>query len=151
MLIEVDEFRQGVVPAAVGVAGAVGQLLELAKGGASGAGAERGHDVRQRGDGLLMKQVDDRGGRVLGRSHCGTITKIVFVMVPQCSRACHRKRRESRHPAIAAYWERLDCVRLHGLNSAPSLSRHSSHRSRSVATDRTWSYGTSSASLAERV
>ena len=100
VLIEVDEVCQGVVAAPMGVAGAVGQFLELAKGGASGAGAERGHDVRQRGDGLLSKQVDDRGGRVLGRSHCGTITNVMIVMVPKKMLRFHRKRHESRHPAF---------------------------------------------------
>ena len=82
VLIEVDELRQGVVAAPMGVAGAAGQFLELAKGGASGAGAERGHEVRQGGDGLLMEQVDDRGGRVLRCPHCGTITNVMIVMVP---------------------------------------------------------------------
>ena len=84
MLVEVDEFLKGVVAAPMGVAGAVREFLELAKRGASGARTERRHYLGQRGDGLPVKQVDERGGGVLGRSHCGTITNttIAIVCVP---------------------------------------------------------------------
>ena len=72
--VEVDEFVEGVVAAAMGVAGAGGQVLELAKCGAPGAGAEGGHHLGQRGDGLLAEQGDDRVCGEFGWSHYGTIT-----------------------------------------------------------------------------
>ena len=43
MVVEVDEFRKGVIAAPMGVAGAVREFLELAKRGASGARTERRH------------------------------------------------------------------------------------------------------------
>ena len=74
-LVEVGEFVERVVAAAMRVAGAGGQVLELAERGApAGAGAERGHDLDQRGDGLVAEQGDDRVGGKGGWSHCGTIT-----------------------------------------------------------------------------
>ena len=90
--VEVDEFVEGVVAAAMGVAGAGGDVLELAKRGAAGAGSEGRHDLGQRGDGLLAEQGDDRVGGELGWSHSGTITDTDSVMVPEPGAA--------RHPAI---------------------------------------------------
>ena len=68
MFVVVDEFVKGVVAATMGVAGAARELLELAERGASGARAEGGHHLGQLGDGLPTKQVDERGGGILGRS-----------------------------------------------------------------------------------
>ena len=74
-LVEVDELIEGVVAAAMRVAGPGGQVLELAERRApAGAGAERGDHLGQRGDGLLAEQGDERVGGELGWSHCGTIT-----------------------------------------------------------------------------
>ena len=72
--VEVDELVEGVVAAAMGVAGAGGEVLELAERGAPGTGSERRHDLGQRADGLLAEEGDDRVGGELGWSHCGTIT-----------------------------------------------------------------------------
>ena len=66
----------------MGVAGAVGEFLELAERGAPGVRAERRHHLGQRGDGLLMEQIDERGAGVLGRSHSDTITNTIIVIVP---------------------------------------------------------------------
>ena len=88
VLIEVDEFLKGVIAAPMGVAGAVREFLELAK------------------------QVDERGGGVLGRSHCGTITNTTIVIVPQPASGTHRRRYESRHRRPSCYYQRLDCVYL---------------------------------------
>ena len=56
------------------VAGTGVEVLELAERGApAGAGAERGADLGERGDGLVAEQVDDRVGGELGWSHYGTI------------------------------------------------------------------------------
>ena len=41
------------------VAGAGGEVLELTERGAPGAGSERGHDLGQRGDGLVAEQGED--------------------------------------------------------------------------------------------
>ena len=74
-LVEVGELVERVVAAAMRVAGAGADVLELAERGApAGAGAERGHHVGQRGDGLVAEQGDDRVGGELGWSHYGTIT-----------------------------------------------------------------------------
>ena len=83
VFVVVDEFIKGVVAATMGVAGAVGEFLELAKRGTSGARAERRHHLGQRGDGLPAKQVDERGGGILERSHKGTITNTIIPIVPQ--------------------------------------------------------------------
>ena len=96
MLVEVDELIKGVVAATMGVAGAVGDFLELAERGASGTRAQGGHHLGQRGDGLLTKQVDECGGGVLGSSHCGTITNVVIVIVPQRGPASNRDATKSR-------------------------------------------------------
>ena len=96
VLVEVDELIKGVVAATMGVAGAVGDFLELAERGASGARAQGGHHLGQRGDGLLTKQVDECGGGVLGSSHCGTITNVVIVIVPQRGPASNRDATKSR-------------------------------------------------------
>ena len=73
-LVEVGELVEGVVAAAMRVAGAGVDILELAERGApAGAGAERRHDLGQRGDGLVAEQGDDRVGGELGWSHYGTI------------------------------------------------------------------------------
>ena len=78
-LVEVGELVEGVVAAAMRVAGAGVDVLELAERGApAGAGAERGHHLGQRGDGLVAEQGDDRVGGELGWSHYGTITGFVF-------------------------------------------------------------------------
>ena len=94
MLVEVDELLEGVVAAPMGVAGTVREFLELAKRGASGARTERRHYLGQRGDGLLVKQVDECSGGVLGRSHCGTITNTTIVIVPQRASSIRRRRYE---------------------------------------------------------
>ena len=105
VLIEVDEFLKGVVAAPMGVAGAVGEFLELAKRGASGARTERRHYLGQRGDGVPVKQVDERGGGVQGRSHNGTITNTTIVMMPQWASGTHHTRHEQPsqgiHPATS--------------------------------------------------
>ena len=73
-LVEVGELVESVVAAAMRVAGAGADVLELAERGApAGAGAERGHHVGQRGDGLVAEQGDDRVGGELGWSHYDTI------------------------------------------------------------------------------
>ena len=84
----------GVVAAPMGVAGAVREFLELAKRGASGARTERRHYLGQRGDGLPVKQVDERGGGVLARSHNVTITNTTIVIVPQPASGTRRTRHE---------------------------------------------------------
>ena len=94
VLVEVDELLEGVVAAPMGVAGTVREFLELAKRGASGARTERRHYLGQRGDGLLVKQVDECSGGVLGRSHCGTITNTIIVIVPQRVSGIRRRRYE---------------------------------------------------------
>ena len=81
--LELDEFVEDVVAAPMRVAGASGEVLELAKCGAPGTGSERGHDFRQRGDGLLAEQGDDRVGGELGWSHSGTIMATDSVGVPE--------------------------------------------------------------------
>ena len=74
-LVEIGEFVEGVVAAAMGVAGAGVEVLELAERGApADAGAERDQHVGQRGDGLLSEQGDDGVGGESGWSHSGTIT-----------------------------------------------------------------------------
>ena len=112
VLVEVDEFLKGVIAAPMGVAGAVREFLELAKRGASGARTERRHYLGQRGDGLPVKQVDERGGGVLARSHNVTITNTTIVIVPQQASGTHRRRYESRHRRPSCYYQRLDCVYL---------------------------------------
>ena len=78
-LVEVGEFIEGVEAAAMRVAGAGVDVLELAERGApAGAGAERRHHLGQRGDGLLAEQGDDRVGGELGWSHYGTIAALCF-------------------------------------------------------------------------
>ena len=103
MLVEADEFLKGVVAAPMGVAGAVREFLELAKRGASGARTKRRHYLGQRGDGLPAKQVAERSGGVLGRSHGGTITSTTIAIVPQRASGTHHTRHEqpsrSIHPA----------------------------------------------------
>ena len=94
VLIEVDEFLKGVIAAPMGVAGAVGEFLELAKRGAPGARTERRHYLGQRGDGLPVKQVDERGGGVLARSRNVTITNTTIVLVPQLASGTRRSRHE---------------------------------------------------------
>ena len=72
-LVEVGECVEGVVAAAMRVAGPGVEVLELAKSGTpAGAGTEGRHHLGQRRDGLLAKQGDDRVGGELGWSHCGT-------------------------------------------------------------------------------
>ena len=74
-LVEIGEFVEGVVAAAMGVAGAGVEVLELAERGApADAGAERDQYVGQRGDGLHSEQGEDGVGGELGWSHSGTIT-----------------------------------------------------------------------------
>ena len=78
-LVEVGELVEGVVAAAMRVAGAGVDVLELAECGApAGAVAERGHDLGQRGDGLVAEQGDDRVGGELRWPHYGTITDLHF-------------------------------------------------------------------------
>ena len=98
VLVEVDQLIKGVVAAAMGIAGAVGEFLELAERGASGGRAECRHHLGQRGDGLLMKQVDERGGGVLGRPHSDTITNDMIAIVPQRRAPSNRNAPESRPP-----------------------------------------------------
>ena len=75
--VEIGEFVEGVVAAAMGVAGAGVEVLELAERGApADAGAERDQYVGQRGDGLLSEQGEDGVGGELGWSHSGTITDL---------------------------------------------------------------------------
>ena len=100
VLVEGDEFLKGVVAAPMGVAGAVREFLELAKRGASGARTERRHYLGQRGDGLPAKQVAERSGGVLGRSHGGTITSIAIVIVPQRASGTHHTRHEQPSQSI---------------------------------------------------
>ena len=76
-LVEIGEFVEGVVAAAMGVAGAGVEVLELAERGApADAGAERDQYVGQRGDGLLAEQGEDGVGGELGCvsfwHHCGS-------------------------------------------------------------------------------
>ena len=79
VLVEVGECVEGVVAAAMRVAGAGVEVLELAKRGApAGAGAEGRHYLGQRGDGLLAEQGVDRVGGERGWSHCGTIADLCF-------------------------------------------------------------------------
>ena len=79
VLVEVDEGIEGVVGAAMRVAGPGVEVLELTKRGApAGAGTEGRHHLGQRGDGLLAEQGDDRVGGELGWSHCGTIADSSF-------------------------------------------------------------------------
>ena len=79
VLVEVGELVEGVVAAAMGVAGVGVEVLELAERGApADSGAESGHHVGQGGDGLLTEQGDDGVGGELGWSHCGTVTDIRF-------------------------------------------------------------------------
>ena len=78
-LVEVGECVEGVVAAAMRVAGPGVEVLELAKSGTpAGAGTEGRHHLGQRRDGLLAKQGDDRVGGELGWSHCGTIADTSF-------------------------------------------------------------------------
>ena len=78
-LVEIGEFVEGVVAAAMGVAGASVEVLELAERGApADAGAERDQYVGQRGDGLLSEQGDDGVGGELGWSHSGTIADLAI-------------------------------------------------------------------------
>ena len=80
VLVEVGECVEGVVAAAMRVAGPGVEVLELAKSGApAGAGTESRHHLGQRGDGLLAEQGDDRVGGELGWSHCGTIVNPIFL------------------------------------------------------------------------
>ena len=79
VLVEVGECVEGVVAAAMRVAGPGVEVLELAKRGApAGAGTEGRHHLGQRGDGLLAEQGDDRVGGELGWSHYGTIADTDF-------------------------------------------------------------------------
>ena len=78
-LVEVGELVERIVAAAMRVAGAGVEVLELAEGGApADAGTEGGHHVGQGGDGLLAEQGDDGVGGELGWSHCSTITDFRF-------------------------------------------------------------------------
>ena len=62
---------------AMRVAGGGVDVLELAERGApAGVGAERRHDLGQRGDGLVAEQGDDRVGGELGWPHYGTIADL---------------------------------------------------------------------------
>ena len=82
-LVEVGQFIEGVEAAAMRVAGAGVDVLELAERGApAGAGTERRHHLGQRGDGLLAGQGDDRVGREFGWSHYGTVTGKRSAMMP---------------------------------------------------------------------
>ena len=75
VFVEVGELVEGVVAAAMGVAGAGVEVLELAERGApADSGTEGGHHVGQGSDGLLSEQGDDGVSGELGWSHCGTIT-----------------------------------------------------------------------------
>ncbi len=58
-LIEVGELIECVVAPAMGVAGAVSQFFELATYRTSGAGTQRGHQLRQGGNRLLTQQRHD--------------------------------------------------------------------------------------------
>ena len=79
VLVEVGECGEGVVAAAMRVAGPGVEVLELAKSGTpAGAGTEGRHHLGQRRDGLLAEQGDDRVGGELGWSHYGTIANPVF-------------------------------------------------------------------------
>ena len=72
--VEVGEFVEGVEAAARRVAGPGREVLELAERGApAGSGAEGGHHLGQRGDGLVAEQGDDGIGGERGGSPCGTI------------------------------------------------------------------------------
>ena len=93
-LVEVGECVEGVVAAAMRVAGPGVEVLELAKSGTpAGAGTEGRHHLGQRRDGLLAKQGDDRVGGELGWSHCGTIADTGF-----CNHAINLDRLCSRNP-----------------------------------------------------
>ena len=79
VFVEVGELVEGVVAAAMGVAGAGVEVPELAERGApADSGTEGGHHVGQGSDGLLSEQGDDGVGGELGWSHCGTITDYSF-------------------------------------------------------------------------
>ena len=98
-LVELDPFVEGVVTAAMRVAGASRQALELSKRGAPGACAQRRHDLGQRGDGLLAQQRNDHVSGELGWSHYGTIMVPVSVIVPQMRAGRHREPQETPIPA----------------------------------------------------
>ena len=79
VFVEVGELVEGVVAAAMGVAGAGVEVPELAERGApADSGTEGGHHVGQGSDGLLSEQGDDGVGGELGWSHCGSITDYRF-------------------------------------------------------------------------
>ena len=104
MLVEVDELIEGVVAATMGVAGAVGEFLELAERGAPGARAESRHHLGQRGDGLLMEQAEERGAGVAGRSHSDTITNDIIAIVPQRPATSNRNASRSRPSQPFSLW-----------------------------------------------
>ena len=60
MVIEADDFAEGVVTAAMRVAGEVVQRLELAEDGDSEVGSENALQLRQGGD-LVAAQVFSEG------------------------------------------------------------------------------------------
>lgn len=80
--VELHHVVEGVVAATVGVACPGRELLQLAEHGAPGVGAQRRHQLRQRGDLLLAQERGDGCSRKLRRSHYGTITLVIGVMVP---------------------------------------------------------------------
>ena len=136
-LVEVGEFVEGVVAAAMRVAGARGEVLELAERGAPGAGSERRHDLGQRGDGLLAEQGEDCVGGELGWSHSGTITAIDCVMMPEPGAGRHPKTRRTAYFLRTARQEILAgdesdfssyYRRLQGLILAQSLAQPSTSR-----------------------
>ena len=81
-LVELRHVVEGVVAATVGVACPGREILQLAEHGAPGVGAQRRHQLRQRGDLLLAQERGDGCGRKLPRPHYGTITLTIGVMVP---------------------------------------------------------------------
>ena len=97
VFVEVGELIERIVAAAMGVAGAGVEVLELAEGGApADAGTEGGHHVGQRGDGLLAEQGDDGVGGELGWSHCDTITDTGFRNHATIQRRIAARQSESR-------------------------------------------------------
>ena len=79
VFVEVGELVEGVVAAAMGVAGAGVEVPELAERGApADSGTEHGHHVGQGSDGLLSEQGEDSVGRELGWSHCGILAAFRF-------------------------------------------------------------------------
>ena len=128
--VEVDEFIKGVVAAAMRVAGPGCQILQLAKRRAPGARSQCRHHLRQRGDGLLAQQSDDRVDGELGGSHSGTIADLYFRNNAIKAGRTHLKNPEQwrlhgQSPTRDSFSDRLALLRdyrtFYGVIFAPTL------------------------------